>query len=70
MESIKSTKAKRNGSPHPQNQKNRKEGKEDEEVIRSMACFLQERVQPDLAIPRWFRYNRNHHHLVLPWSHR
>ncbi|MBA0774502.1 hypothetical protein Gotri_009708, partial [Gossypium trilobum] len=26
-------------------------------------------VQPDLALPCWFRCNWNHHHQVLPRSH-
>ncbi|MBA0774501.1 hypothetical protein Gotri_009707, partial [Gossypium trilobum] len=26
-------------------------------------------VQPDLALPCWFRCNWNHHHQVLPGSH-
>ncbi|KAK4785541.1 hypothetical protein SAY86_002230 [Trapa natans] len=35
-----------------------------------MAGVLQERVEPKLAISRWFRHNRNNHNQVLSRPYR
>lgn len=40
------------------------------EKVRSMARFLQARMETQLALPRWIRNHRNRNHQVLPWPYR
>ncbi|KAL5055958.1 hypothetical protein RYX36_036640 [Vicia faba] len=43
--------------------------KKKNEKVRSMASFLQTRMEKELAIRRWIRNHRNYNHQILSWSY-
>ncbi|CAL9244270.1 unnamed protein product, partial [Arabidopsis halleri] len=49
---------------------NKNRERERDEVVRSMASVLQERMETLLAVSHWIRRHRRPHHQAHGWTHR